>query len=701
MSTQTKKQLYKILGVAYLLFCVIPLVMAQQKKVKVACIGDSVTEGLGLDSPATNAYPAVLQEKIGAQFNVENFGHSGATLLRHGHRPYANTKQFRDALHFRADIAIIHLGLNDTDPRNFPHYRDQFVQDYLWLIDTLRTNNPTLKIYICKMSPIFTGHPRFSSSTFNWYHAIQDLIVDVAAARALPVIDLYAALHNRPDLITDSPTLHPNKKGAYKIADFVAQHLTGNFGGLKMPAVFGKQMVVQRDKPFTVWGTADAGTTIEVQWSAQKQRTKTDKNGTWQVQFPAQAVNRIPQTLTVKSDRQTFTYDDVLVGDVWLAAGQSNMAFPVKSANQGDNLAHKEGKRLPIRLLKFNNLAPTDDIVWDQQTLAQVNALNFFTGAWSVNSPQEAENFSAVAYAFAVEIANNQQIPIGMIDLSVGGSPQLAWIPRLTLESNAQYTGALHPWRKSDYLMTWCRERANKNLEQSPSPFQQHPYAPSYIYEAGIAPIAPFALAGILWYQGESDAENAELYQHLFPTFVQDMRQRWQEELPFYYVQLSSIERPSWPFFRDVQRQMLQKIPNAGMVVTTDIGDPLDVHPRNKITVGKRLAQWALAKHYKQQVTPSGPLFRTSTIHGDTIELTFDYATGMKTSNTASLAGFSFQTAEGKLLPATANIIQNKVTIVKPQGVTLKALVYSWEPVSTGNLVNNANLPASTFRLPL
>lgn len=137
------------------------------------------------------------------------------------------------------------------------------------------------------------------------------------------------------------------------------------------------------------------------------------------------------------------------------------------------------------------------------------------------------------------------------------------------------------------------------------------------------------------------------------------------------------------------------------MVVTTDIGDPLDVHPRNKITVGKRLAQWALAKHYKQQVTPSGPLFRTSTIHGDTIELTFDYATGMKTSNTASLAGFSFQTAEGKLLPATANIIQNKVTIVKPQGVTLKALVYSWEPVSTGNLVNNANLPASTFRLPL
>src|SRR5690606_19175025 len=145
-------------------------------------IGDSVTEGAGLENPAETAYPAVLQTLLGDAYEVKNFGHSGATLLRKGHNPYAKTPQLQDALAFQADIAIIHLGLNDTDPRNFPHYRDQFVRDYLWLIDTLRTNNPDLQIFICKMSPIFTGHSRFSSSTFDWYHLIQEQIAQVAEA---------------------------------------------------------------------------------------------------------------------------------------------------------------------------------------------------------------------------------------------------------------------------------------------------------------------------------------------------------------------------------------------------------------------------------------------------------------------------------------------------------------------------------------
>src|SRR5690606_6548566 len=263
-----------------------------QAPIRVAAIGDSVTEGLGLQDPDSTSYPAVLQHLLSDGYEVRNFGHSGATLLRKGHNPYAATKQLQDALAFQADIAVIHLGLNDTDPRNFPHYRDQFVADYLWLIDTLRANNPDLQVFVCKMSPIFTGHPRFTSSTFDWYHLIQEKITQVAETTQSPLIDFYKELHARPDLFTDKPTLHPNRQGAAKIAKIVQQHLTGDFGGLQLPPVFGKYMVVQRDKPFQVWGRANAGTTVEVEWDKKSQQIAVGIDGGWKLTFPAPTLNK-------------------------------------------------------------------------------------------------------------------------------------------------------------------------------------------------------------------------------------------------------------------------------------------------------------------------------------------------------------------------------------------------------------------------
>ena len=668
--------------------------------IKIAAIGDSVTEGLGLENPEREAYPSVLQSLLGDDYVVGNFGHSGATLLRKGHRPYVQTPQFKEAINFHADIAVIHLGLNDTDPRNFPNYRDEFVSDYLWLIDTLRTNNPDIQIFIANLSSIFTGHPRFSSSTFTWYHAVRELISQVANASQLPVIDLYAALHNRPDLITDNPTLHPNKQGAALIAKTVQEHITGNFGGLQLPPVFGEYMVVQRDKPFQIWGIANAGTTVQVQWAGQTQKAIAGVNGHWEMTFPAAALNPNAQTLTIKNGDDERVFSEVLIGDVWLAAGQSNMEFKLRDALGGDSLANLADKQKNIRLLQFDSYARTDDIVWDSITLKKANELDFFDGQWERNKKETALNFSAVAYSFATEIAESEDIPIGIINISVGGSPQLAWLPRLSLEKNTDFVQSLHPWRQSDYLMGWCRMRANKNLELTDSPFQQHPYAPAYIYEAGLARLIPFALRGMIWYQGESDAENVELYSRLFPYFIEEIRAQWNDDFPFYYVQLSSIKRPSWPYFRDEQRRLLQIIPNSGMAVTSDIGDAKDVHPREKLEVGHRLAQWALSRQYKQNVTPSGPLFKDYRITKNVIEISFDYNRGLRPSGKEQLRGFAFQTLDGRFIPSQASIRNDQVVVTLPNE-RIKALVYGWEPVSEGNLVNQAGLPASTFRVVL
>src|SRR5690606_13433185 len=445
----------------------------------------------------------------------------------------------------------------------------------------------------------------------------QEKITQVAETTQSPLIDFYKELHARPKILTGTPTIHPNRQGAAKIATIVQEHLTGDFAGLQLPPVFGKYMVVQRDKPSQVWGRANAGTTVEVEWDKKSQQIAVGIDGGWKLTFPAPTLNKKPQTLRIKNSDQELIYDQILVGDVWLAAGQSNMEFRLHQALHGDSLATTADQYQQIRLLSFNSYAETTNSAWDTTTLAKANELDFFKGEWTENNVENALCFSAVGYAFAQQIAESQDIPVGIINLSVGGSPQLAWLPRIALESNPNFVGSLHPWRSTDYLMGWCRERASKNVSRSGSVFQQHPYAPSYIFEAGLAPLVPFAFRGMIWYQGESDAENAELYVKLFPYFIAQLRQQWQDEFPFYYAQLSSIERPSWPHFRDLQRKMLAEIPKTGMAVTSDIGDPKDVHPTEKITVGKRLAQWAIHQEYGLNDVPSGPLLKDFSVAKD------------------------------------------------------------------------------------
>ena len=230
--------------------------------IKVACVGNSVTYGFGIEDREVNSYPAQLQRLLGDGYEVRNFGRSGATLSRRGHRPYHLTEEYQQAMAFAADKVVIHLGLNDTDPRNWPNYRDQFVSDYLTLINAFREVNPDCEIWVCRMTPIFHGHSRFKSGTRDWFWQIQRKIEAVAASAHTGLIDFHPRLYQRPDLMPDN--LHPNAEGAGFLAQAVYGHLTGDFGGLRLPITYSDYMVLQRGKPLRIAGQANAHETVTV-----------------------------------------------------------------------------------------------------------------------------------------------------------------------------------------------------------------------------------------------------------------------------------------------------------------------------------------------------------------------------------------------------------------------------------------------------
>ncbi|MCU7550461.1 GDSL-type esterase/lipase family protein [Chitinophagaceae bacterium LB-8] len=683
-----------------LLVCINVFVSAQQATIlKVACIGNSVTFGAGHKKPQLTSYPSVLQQLMGQRYTVKNFGHSGATLLRKGHNPYYKTKAFAEALAFAPDIAIVHLGLNDTDPRNWPDYRDNFEPDYAWLIDTLRKVNPVIQVFVCRLTPIFNGHSRFKSGTRDWYWQIQELIPAIAKANHTALIDLYTPLHNRPDLFADN--LHPDAEGASIIAHTVYKALTGDVGGLQIPSIFTDDMVLQREQPIYFYGKANAGTLVEVTFHMDKQKTVADEYGNWKIAFPAMQAGG-PYEASIKNQQSVITLKNVLIGEVWLCSGQSNMAFQLQHAIGGKEAIQEASRLSRLRLFKYNQLAETNAAAWDSLTLDKINKLQYFSGHWKITDSQSAADFSAIAYFFGKKLTTEENIPIGLIQVAVGGSPIESWIDRYTMEHDEQLVDILDNWRKSDFIQAFCRERADVNLKNAIKANQRHPYEPCYNYEAGIDSLTRFPIKGVLWYQGESNTHNPEAYQALFKTMVRSWRKKWGYDFPFYFVQLSSIDRPSWPHFREIQRKLQKEVPNVYMAVSSDLGDSLDVHPTRKREVGERLALLAERYTYNKNIPAEGPMVTSAKQDSKSVIIDFSFAKKLSASNNEQLTGFELVTTKGLLIPAQANIVSgNKVKISLPANEKIKAVAYAWQPFTRANLVNEAGLPASTFYLTL
>ncbi len=684
----------------WLLIAFLPLIFSctlmAQEKIKVACVGNSITYGTGVENREVNAYPVKLQGMLGDGYVVGNFGKPGATLLNRGHRPYVQQQEYKDALAFAGDIVVIHLGINDTDPRNWPNYRDEFIGDYRSLMNDFRKVNPKVRFLIARMTPLSHRHPRFESGTRDWHEEIQLAIECIAKAEGVQLIDFHEPLYAYPYILKDA--VHPDAEGAAILAKTVYEGITGKFGGLQMSQMYSDNMVLQHGRPLVIHGKADAGEKVTVSIAGQKKKTVAASNGKWQVVLESLKAGG-PYTLAISTPEKSLIYNKVLAGEVWLCSGQSNMEFYLNwAATAKRDVPQAQNEQ--IRLYDMKARWRTDAVEWNASVLDSLNHLQYYTDAeWTVCSPETAGQFSAVAYYFGKMLQDSLKVPVGLICNAIGGSPTEAWIDRRTLEY--EFPAILKDWTKNDFIQDWVRGRAALNVKKSSDKFQRHPYEPCYLYESGILPLLQFPIKGVIWYQGESNAHNKDAHEKLFGLLVDSWRKNWKNpQLPFYYVQLSSINRPSWPWFRDSQRRFMDELEHVGMAVSSDKGDSLDVHPVHKQAIGERLARWALNKTYGRiEVTPSGPLYKSvSFVKGEAF-VEFEYAEGMKAAvDGEELRTFEIAGEDETFYPAQAVVVGNKIKVWNKEVKHPKIVRYGWQPFTRANLVNGEGLPASTFR---
>jgi len=469
---------------------------------------------------------------------------------------------------------------------------------------------------------------------------------------------------------------------------------------VRLPSVLAEHMVLQRDVPVHLWGVAGAGELVSATFRGALGKTQADKLGRWELSLPAGAAGG-PFVLEIQGSN-LIHFSDVLVGDVWLASGQSNMEFETrKAANAQAELKSTDRPRMRLfHVAKASADYPMEDLVAE---------------TWAAATAESVANFSAVEYFFGREIQDDQKVPIGLIEADWGGSPAEAWTSLRGLSSDAELMPAFAAHaemiereaakRSSDI---WERqERATAKAAGKPEPdFPWHPelrsWEPGGLFNAMIAPLTGFPVRGFLWYQGESNTgkERAFYYQQLMETLIRDWRSRWAEgELPFLFVQLANWgpgEAPGWPLVRDAQRRTLE-LRNTGMAVAIDIGDATDIHPTNKQDVGKRLALAARAIAYGEEIEFSGPLFRSAVRQGDTLRVMFDHAESGLVAKGDGLKGFEVAGEDGKFEVAEARIEGSAVILTSAKVAAPRSVRYGWAGNPECTLYNKAGLPAATF----
>lgn len=683
---------------AYICLLTLSFTSYCQDMIKVACVGNSITYGYTLDNPEKDSYPAQLQELLGVKYEVGRFGKPGATLLNRGHRPYTQQQEFHQAVEFAGDIVVIHLGVNDTDPRNWPNHNDEFIRDYISLIDTFKSVNPNCRIIIAQMTPLSHRHHRFESGTRDWHAEIQEYIRNIATIADVELIDFYEPLHKMPHLIPDA--IHPNKEGSKIMAEVVYSAITGDYGGLQMPDVYGDNMVLPCNREFTIHGTANRNDIVKVTIDNKTYSCETDYNGNWQVNISPLSTSST-HSLSITCNKEKIKYKNILAGEIWLCSGQSNMEYMLKQcATANEDIPVADNSQ--IRFLDMKALWRTDDVKWTTQALDSINDLHYLTKPqWTTCNSETAANFSAIGYHFGKMLQDSLNIPIGLICNAVGGSPIESWIDRNTLEDD--FPAVLRTWKDNDFIQLWVRERGALNTTNSTNPLQRHPYHPCYMFEESIIPLTAIDIDGVIWYQGESNAHNIETHEKLFPLFVKSWRNNWDnDELPIIFVQLSSTERPSWPSFRDSQRELAEQMENVEMVVSSDKGDRYDVHPKEKREIGQRLARVALNKTYSfPNITPSGPYPTNAFTDDKSVIVEFDFANRLKTSDNNPPSTFEVAEYDGLFYPADATIVDDKIILTCPQVNNPRFVRYGWQPYTNANLVNGDNLPTSTFKIAI
>ncbi|MGK0372095.1 MAG: sialate O-acetylesterase [Glaciecola sp.] len=430
-------------------------------------------------------------------------------------------------------------------------------------------------------------------------------------------------------------------------------------------ALFGDNMVLQRHQKIAIFGKATTVANIEVYFK-NKQYTANVKNGYWKVLLDESEAGG-PFDLTIKGSN-TITFTNILVGEVWLSSGQSNMQMPLKGFSgqpvNGSNEAILTSANSNLRFFE----APRKTADKTQEYIA---------GKWQLSSPKTSPKLSAAAYFFGKFLQETLDVPIGLIVSSWGGTPAEAWTPAEIIKKDF---GDFKGWNENE-------QTKHRN--------------PSVLYNAMIHPMIPYTIKGAIWYQGEGNVNRPKQYETLFPAMIESWRVNWgQGDFPFYFVQIAPFgNAKNHPFLREAQLKTMSSTKNTGMAVTLDIGEKKVIHPAEKKKVGERLAYWALAKDYGfNSISYSGPVYKSMEIKKNRAFLSFDYAETGVNSMGNELINFQIAGADKVFYPAKAAIKRGALSVWSDQVEKPIAVRYAWEAYVEASLFNNAGLPASSFR---
>jgi sialate O-acetylesterase len=465
------------------------------------------------------------------------------------------------------------------------------------------------------------------------------------------------------------------------------------FAEVRLPGIISDHMLLQRGVPVRIFGTADPSEAVTVTFRGQTAQTTADAIGRWEA-WLAPLVPGAAADMTVKGTN-TVTVADVLVGDVWIGSGQSNMQWAVR---QSDNAETEiaAAKYPQIRLFyvpRKTSAVPVDDV----------------DAKWVVCSPETVPEFSGVRYFFGREMHKDLKVPVGLIHSSWGGTPIASWISGPSIVGNPRLEPFLTFWQNAILLYPANNARYEQNLKKWEANGSQgarpaaplgpgHPHEPTTLYNAMVAPLVKYTIKGALWYQGETEAGRAQgrIYGEALMTLVRDWRRAFgQGDFPFYWVQLANYGNAAknghWMRVQEGQVEATA-LRNTGVAVITDIGNPTNIHPTNKQEVGRRLALLAQNKG-------ASPIYRQFTREGNAIRIWFDNAgAALKTRGGGPLTGFQIAGADGKYAPATATIDGATVLVSSPDVPDPKSVRYAWDYNPDANLVNALGLPASLFR---
>jgi sialate O-acetylesterase len=450
------------------------------------------------------------------------------------------------------------------------------------------------------------------------------------------------------------------------------------FAEIKLPAIFSNNMVLQRETDVAIWGTADKNTTVSVitSWNDKKYETKAADDGRFKLKVSTPKAGG-PYNVTI-SDGKALTLENVLIGEVWVCSGQSNMQMPMKGYNNqpvlGSLDAVLESTNPNLRLFNVGmsiSATPSAD----------------FKGKWDMADPETTPAFSATAYFFGRLVQKNLKVPVGLIVASWGGT-------------------TIQPWMNDEA----CQEfEFYKTIKRdTPLPKLPAPKIPSIAFNAMVNPMVGYGIRGVIWYQGESNKWDPEAYQRLFPALIRGWRAKWEQgDFPFYYAQVAPHGKndvlPNGGFFREAQLKVSTTVPNVGMASTMDVGEQNVIHPANKEAIGRRLALLALYQTYDSKgINPASPTFKSMTFQSDTAVLNFDNAPNGLTSNSKDLSLFEMAGADKVFYPAKATIIRkgtDNLIMVKSELVAEPVAVrYAFKNFVVGDLFGTNGVPVSSFR---